>query len=225
MGWFSARWEWAKANPLFWANLGLVAMTVGFIFLFPSPVTATGPSDFRLRTWGMVLQLFGVFTVWFDLTDTARKFGKGGFLRRTVEWLRAFLGRRVVVGATGIATASITGKARARVRWPIQPGAPLPDRVSTVEENLKKVDDDLDAAFREIELRAGELGDRIDTEHSERSRAIQDIRKSLEEAATGNLATLAFGAAWLALGVILATWAPEIVKVVGGHWDEVRGTL
>lgn len=45
----------------------------------------------------MLLQLIGVFTVWFDLTSTARKFGKGGFVRRTLPWLQAFFGRDVVL--------------------------------------------------------------------------------------------------------------------------------
>lgn len=47
----------------------------------------------------------------------------------------------------------------------------------------------------------------------------------MEDAATGNFATLAFGAAWLAIGVVLATWAPEIVKVVRGQWWEIWRVL
>jgi hypothetical protein len=80
-------------------------------------------------------------------------------------------------------------------------------------------------AHDEIDKRVDALSTRIAAESGVRDQAISEVRTSLKEAATGNLATLAFGVAWLAIGVVLATWAPEIVKVVGGKWCEVWAAL
>ncbi len=225
MGWLRCKWAWAKENPLFWANLVLMAISSLLIFVWTGPGLATGPSDLRLRTWGMLLQLLGVFTVWFDLTSTARKFGKGGFVRHTLVWLRALFGRSVVIGGAAGAIGVAGMRARMKGRRPIQPNAPLPDRVATLETNVEKIDEDLDAAYREIDKRADEVDAKIKAESGERDRSIREVKTSLEDATTGNFSALAFGAAWLAIGVVLATWAPEIVKVVGGQWDEVWRAL
>lgn len=225
MGWLRRKWVWAKEKPLFWGNLGLLAISGLLIFVWPGPPLPTGPSDLRLRTWGMLLQLLGVLTVWFDLTSTARQFGKGGFVRRTLVWLKAFFGRSVVIEAAGAAIGIAGGRVRPKVRHPIQAHAPLSDRVAALETNVEKIDEDLDAAYREIDKRAAELDANIKAENAERDRAIREVKTSLEDAATGNFATLAFGVAWLAVGVLLATWAPEIVKIVGGEWGEVWRAL
>jgi hypothetical protein len=74
----------------------------------------------------MVLQLIGVLTVWLDLTATARHFGKSGFMRPTWRWLKAgIFGRNVVLSASGASIGISGGRARMKVRRPIQAGAPL----------------------------------------------------------------------------------------------------
>ena len=71
MNWVGRKWQWAMRNQLFWWNIVLILATIVFVFILRSP----GESDFRVKTLGMVLQLIGVGTVWFDLTSTARAFG------------------------------------------------------------------------------------------------------------------------------------------------------
>jgi hypothetical protein len=225
MMWLRRRWAWAKANRLLWFNLVLIVISGLVIFICPGPTLATGPSDVRLRTWGLLLQLIGVVTVWLDLTRTARKFGKGGFVRHTLSWLKAYLHLGVAVEAGVGETAIIGDRARAKVRRPIQANAPLPDRVTTVETVIAQIDDDLDAAYREIDERASDLGAKIEAEGEQRGRAISEVTKSLEDAVAGNLATLAFGVVWLAAGIVIATLAPEIAKIVGGQWREVWRAL
>ena len=65
----------------------------------------------------------------------------------------------------------------------------------------------------------------LDKEKDALEQAIRDVRWDLEEAAAGNFAVLAFGAVWLAIGVIVATLSPEIAKIVAGQWTEVMKTL
>ena len=225
MNWLRFKWAWAKANHLFWANLALILISGLLIFVWPGPEMPTGPSDLRLRTWGMALQLIGILTVWFDLTSTARRFGKGGFLRNTWVWLKAFFGRSIVMEAK-VGTFGFLGtKGRLKTHLQLKPEAPLPDRVTALETNVKKIDEQLDAAYDEIAKLSNEVNAKIAAARGVSDQAIREVRTSLEEAATGNLATLGFGVVWLAIGVVLATLAPEIVKLVGGRWCEVWAAL
>jgi hypothetical protein len=224
MEWLRYKWAWAKENPLFWANLALIGISI-LIFIWPAPVLATGPSDLRLRTWGLLLQLIGVVTVWLDLTSTARKFGKGSLLRRTWVWLKAAFGRNIIVSASGASFGISTANARVKIRRAIRPGAALPDRVTDLETNVQKIDDDLDDAYKEIGQRAAELDAKIKSEEKKHTAAIGEVRKSLEEAAAGNLATLLFGVVWLAIGIGIATLAPELVKLQAGEWRDVWKAL
>lgn len=76
-----------------------------------------------------------------------------------------------------------------------------------------------------IHEKASDLKSILDKEKEAREQAIRDVRRDLKEAAAGNFAVLAFGAAWLAIGVIVAAFAPEIAKIVAGQWTEVIKTL
>jgi hypothetical protein len=94
-----------------------------------------------------------------------------------------------------------------------------------LETNVQRIGERLDAAYREIDRAAGELYTKIKGESEARNAAIGEVKKNVEEAATGNLAALAFGVVWLAIGIVLSTLAPEIVKLVGGQWREVWRAL
>jgi hypothetical protein len=218
-------WMWARDNSLFWLNLILIAVSVLIIFVWPGPMLPTGASDLRLRAWGLVLQLLGIVTVWRDLTDTARRFGKRSFLNSTLAWLRAFLTLGIAPSSATVETAEASDKVSATVRRPILPNAPLEERVAALEINLSRIDEDLSFACREIDRQGRELTAKIEAERDERNGAIERVKGSLEDAVAGNLATLAFGVAWLAVGVVLATCAPEIVKIVAGQWSEVLHAL
>ena len=181
--------------------------------------------DLRLRTWGLLLQLTGVVTVWLDLTRAARQFGKDGFVRHTLLWLkRGLLGQRVVTGAMGMQWERC-GQGSRQSRQTIQPNAPLPDRVATLEVYVGQIDQEFDAAYKEIDQRADDLDSKIKAESEERGVGIDEIKKSVEEAATGNLVTLAFGVVWLACGILLSTLAPEIVKIAAGQSCDVWRAL
>ena len=222
MNWIQRKRQWAAQKPLFWLNLLFLLATVIVVFIW----TAAGSSDFRVRTWGMVLQLIGVGTVWFDLSAMARSFGREGVIRATWKWFKAgIFGQDGIATMTGVAAASSSGKARAKARWPIDPNASDEFRLAAVEKNLSKIDEDLDAAFAEIDKVEGELKARIREECERRGAAISAIRREFEEVAVGNSSVLLFGVVWLAAGVLLATWAPEIAKVAAGQWGVVASTL
>lgn len=215
------KWSWAKQNPLFWGNLLILAASLAVIWLWPAP----DASDFRVRLLGMVLQLVGILTVWHDLTAAARHFGKGGplsFFVSTWEWLKAGIFGPPTISLGGSASVGldvITGRGGAR--QPVKPDAALAVRVAALEANLAQIDADLDRALKEIDERTSELKTEISAEAAAREHSINDVKRSLENTATGNYAPLAFGAFWLAVGVVVATLAPEIALAAAGRWGEL----
>lgn len=223
MSWLWLRLKRAGERPLFWWNLVLLAAVVFFTFIAPAP----NGGDFRVRTLGVLLQLIGLLTVWLDLTSTARQFGKGGFLRSTFKWLgTVFLTtREATIALSTQSLGAMTGRVRAKARTPINPNAPPDERFANLELLTREIDNALDGAYKEIDRRADELDEKLKDEAKRREGEINAVKKSLESAATGNYAMLAFGAAWLAIGVVLATLAPEIAKLVNGQWCEVWRTI
>ena len=218
MIWIQRKWIWAMRNKLFWWNLVFVAASIVFIFIWRSP----GESDFRIKTLGMILQLIGVGTVWFDLTSTARAFGKTGMIQRTKEWLKAgFRGDATVFLSGAFASATATTNARATVRWPIDPNVVDWMRIEALEKNLAKIDEDITALFRELDQHTAAARERSLNEENVRAQAVADVRRELIEASVGNFPILVFGAVWLAVGVVLSTWAPEIVKIASGNGASV----
>jgi hypothetical protein len=114
---------------------------------------------------------------------------------------------------------------RAKVRTPIRPDAPISDRVSALEALSTQIDSSLDEAYREIDRAVADLEGKAKAESAERVRAVDEVKRSLESTATGNYNVLAFGAAWLAVGIVLATLAPEIAKAVAGQWASLWKAL
>lgn len=225
MSWIKRKWSWAKQNPLFWCNFVFIAAILAVIWAWPAP----NASDFRVKLLGMVLQLVGILTVWHDLTAAARHFGKGGplsFFVSTGKWLKAGLfGATIQLGGASSVSISTFGSARIKSRQPINRDIPLTDRVAALEAIAAQIDADLDSAFKEIDERTSELKTKISTEAAAREHSIGDVKRSLESTATGNYAPLAFGAFWLAVGVVLATLAPEIALAAAGRWGELSDRI
>jgi hypothetical protein len=49
-------------------------------------------------------------------------------------------------------------------------------------------------------------------------RSVASTNEQLKDAMVGNYPVLLFGAAWVAAGTILSTYAPDITKAIGGAW-------
>ena len=129
------------------------------------------------------------------------------------------------LAASASSMASALAQARATVRRAINPESSIPDRISAIEKNLAKIDEDIGAAFSEIDRREGAIQEKIRAEADERTRVVDAVKRDLKDATSGNYAVLAFGAIWLAIGIVLATGSPEISKIVAGQWTEIVKTL
>lgn len=210
------RLQIAKANPLFWVNLGLVLVSLTAFYL-------PGPTDFRIRTLGAALQLIAVATIWFDLSATARRYAKTGILSRTWQWLKQLLTGwpRVVSGdLVGSYTISDTFFGSGSVRVATD-GMILEQRLSVIEKRLDQMEDNATVQASLTRKEFQEVRGRITEVESSQVEAIKSLQADIAEATVGNYAVLLFGLVWLIVGVLLATNAPEWAKMARGDWIDL----
>lgn len=222
MNWIKRKWMIAMHNKLLWWNLLLIFCTWVVVFGYPAPSGA----DLRLRMWAMFLQLVGVITVWWDLTDAAKAFKRDGVLKRTVAWLRALFGVPVtaVIQLSGpLGNVSASASSGGRIQSPLGEG--MEGRVAALEANVVSLKADVTGAYAHANAKASELQEKITQESQARTHEHATLRRSLEDLAVGNYTNLLFGVVWLGAGVCLSSLAPEIVKIVAGEGAEVLKML
>ena len=211
MTWLRRKWNLLLGKPLVWANVGLAGATVlGLV-----AIAAPSNEDFHVRSIGLILQLIGIWTVWSDLTATARSFDRPTIVQSSLRWLRALLGLTVAVDdvrASG--TNTVSGSVYMKVRKTIRPEDPIENRVAVLEALVAQIDGDLDTVISGLQRRATETRKAIEAEAEKRRLSLETLERKLERAVLGNFSKLAFGVFWLAVGVVIATMAPEIAQRV-----------
>lgn len=219
LGFFRSRLNIAKQNPLFWYNLLLIVGTAVFIWYVPAPIVNKTPSDFRIRLWGMALQIIGALTVWYDLTESARKFDRPGFAANTISWLKRLVSPRVIASGSIVLPLEITvvGGTGTGRQAPPDEGASIEERVATLEYNLKQIDSDIERASQRMTTLEITISDKIQKEATLREISHNQLNQRLQDAIIGNYAYLVFGAVWVAVGIIISSLAPEIARVVAGQ--------
>lgn len=216
------KWAWACLNKLFWANIALALLTSAVVFWWPGPLVAGTPSDSRVRFWGMFLQLLGAYTVWKDLAGTAQFFGRANILKANWTWFKAgFIAQPVILASAGWTEASDVIGARAYVRPSIDNNAPADERITALEQYVTYLDKDVAAALTEIDRKGGELFVEITQKTAVLRDGLEATERRLAQAVVGNYSTLLCGAAWLCIGIVLSSMAPEIVKLVAHQYHAV----
>jgi hypothetical protein len=157
-----------------------------------------------------------VVTVWYDLTRTARHFGKGQFIRNTLQWLKSAFREPAAQNHTVSEAVSIGDSASLKLRK-IPKSDSLAERVQTLEVNFARMDEDFEKHTRNVNESLAELSYKLTAEAAKREDSLRTVNANLEDAVIGNLAPVAFGVVWLAAGIVLAAFVPEIVGIVGGH--------
>lgn len=220
------KWRWACEKPHYWVSLLLATATVSVICFWPGPSVLGVLSDTRVRIWALVLQLVGTWTVWHDLTSTARNAGHPGPLQNFSEWIRAFRFGRAHALLAGTGKYGLKGStARLEKRFSPNDSMPLEERLHAIEYNLAEISNDLGNAFQAIDKATSEMRAEISGEVSKREDALRDLHEKIKDMAMGNFPTLAFGIAWLTVGTVLSALAPEIVRIAAGQWETVWKAL
>lgn len=104
----------------------------------------------------------------------------------------------------------ITCWGRGRIKKGLPPAPTVDQRVAALEENLAALEKEVSSAFAEQQAIKRELEDRIAAETSAIKNSLDAVKRDLEALAVGSHALLAFGAFWLAVGVLLAGFVPEL---------------
>jgi hypothetical protein len=213
------QWFWACQNKPFWVNVLLLSLTVVFVAIQPAKVNGT-PTDLPVRFWGMCLQLIGAYTVWMDMTKTAKDYGLES---KTWEWLkRIFTPARTVNGAANIVLDGVSCTATGSVRTLANPNDPVDKRVSLLEKQMTIVRDQLDTVRHDIAIHKNELTTDIRKRAAELQQQLSTLETQLKDALVGNYAVLNLGAFWLVVGIILSSVAVELTNFFHANWQIPR---
>ncbi len=170
----------------------------------------------QARYAGLILQVLGLATVAYGLSQMRGLFGRPTFVKRAVEWLARFplmrkpktLTVKVAVAATAVAGA------RLKVRKGAPQDASLERRVGVLEDNFAALDGEVDQLRSDLGKTEREQTKRTDADRLEREKADAELGRKIEEVAVGGLHLEAIGLAWLFVGVLLGTVPDEIARLL-----------
>jgi bifunctional DNA-binding transcriptional regulator/antitoxin component of YhaV-PrlF toxin-antitoxin module len=189
----------------------LVAFAVGRLW-------STRLSDV-VRYAGAMLQVLGLATVAWGLSEMRRLFHRPSLRARIFGWFRrlaaAFRAPKLISGQASVAGRA-TVSAEARVVLGVRPGAPLEERVKVLEENLNRLRDEQDTKVQEIRRELSTVREDMQRESQERQAADEKTVRQIEEVAIGGLHLEIVGLFWLFLGVLCTSIPNEIAWPFGG---------
>jgi hypothetical protein len=191
-----------------WLSLSIISLALAI---------AIGPlaSEPVIRLTGLVLQIMGIGTVAWGISETRALFGHPSFATRIKEWLGRFplLQRSPVIGVAGVAMGSAV--VRARAYGTHGPTAPtVESRVEALEKNVAAIHERITQAQKEMDDEFRKSAEALKHEEHVRQEADTAIRNKLEATGTGGVHISAIGASWLFVGVVLSTASVEIAKFV-----------
>jgi hypothetical protein len=209
MNFIFRKFRWAKSNPLFWLNVLLVIATC-------FTLSQRRESDILIRSWSMFLQLLGAYTVWKDLSGAARDFGAAEILRRNWIWIKAGFGKPTPIELSGsaVSNSSSNGSLSTSVAFDVL--ATPSQRIAQLEIHVQRLYETTTQAFELIAKNEHDFDEKIKQTRVQFDNLIRATNERLKVAVVGGYPLLLFGAVWVAVGIIMSTYAPELAKWNGG---------
>lgn len=201
-----------REKQLFWYYVVAFFATLWCVLWYEPASEVGAASDRHIRVLGMALQLVGAWTVWHDLTSTAREYGQGPSFRKALDYVKSvFFKPAPVYASAGWTEQSDTFSATGAVSKPLDPQQPIDIRVAHLEVFVQDLMRDLSSLHavmiqQKIELTA-DLKRSMDELRTESGR----VEGQIKQAFVGNLNVLAFGVLCLVLGIVLTSIPAEIV--------------
>ena len=167
-----------------------------------------------IRLSGLVLQLLGVSTVIWGISETRALFGHPSFASKTRAWLSRFpLMRRDVFVAVGDVSMSLAAvKGRAYQTYGPGDDPTIEARLDALEKNVTAIHERISQTQKEMDEEFQKTANAIMRETQSRQAEDNAIREKLEATGTGGVHISAVGASWLFVGVVLSTRAIEIAE-------------
>jgi hypothetical protein len=198
-----------KASPT-WLMVG------GVVLAGAIGCTASRTVGDSVRYAGTILQVLGLFTVAEGLRRMRRMFGRPTLRAGAKDWFRRLVAAfrqpapidLVVILESG---AHMTGEVR--VRQSAGPGASVDQRLEVLQENVNRLEEELDAKIRELRKRIADVQESLKRESEERTAGDGRTARQIEEVAVGGLHLEIVGLLWLTLGV-LGTSIPDQIAAL-----------
>jgi hypothetical protein len=192
-----------------WLAFGFIAIALVLSLWF-------WPTERVIRLTGLVLQLAGIGTVIWGISDTRARFGHPTFASKVKAWLRRFpfIKRINVLNVDSIISTSFCGDARAYGTYGVGENPTIESLAESLEKNVKALHERISAAQNDMDDGLQKATKALKQEEQARQSVDNDIRKMLESTATGGFHIAEIGAAWLIVGAILSTAAPEIADLI-----------
>jgi hypothetical protein len=162
--------SWLFSPKYVWACF--VVLAVAFVVCL-----RPGTSEPVIRLTGLVLQLIGIFTVLWGISETRAQFGRPSIASVMRQWLSAIpLGRKKIVSATAsVNLGPVTARARGYgTHNPVD--QTVGSRLDAIEKNIGVVHDRITAFQNETDQELRKLADRVREEQGARSQEDQAIR-------------------------------------------------
>jgi hypothetical protein len=171
-----------------------------------------GAGERAFRITGLVLQVLGILTIIWGISETRALFGHASLAAKIKAWLQRFPLRRrgIVMAAGGGDFVATTDKARAYVTHAAGPNPTLDARVAALEKNMVSLQNQITAVETELDQEFQNVREQIRSEVQTRATNDKELAKKIEASATGGIYISAIGASWLFVGVVLSTAAPEL---------------
>jgi hypothetical protein len=204
---FKTIWRWLAEARHFWYS----AVVLGLALIVSLCLYPTEPV---IRLTGLVLQLLGIGTVIWGISETRTLFGQPSFASKIRAWVSRFplLRRNVVVKVDAASHIVVSGKAS--VYQTHRPADSTTEaRLDSLERNVNLIHERISQTQTEMEEGLNEITDFVKREEKSRQAEDNEIRKKLEATGTGGVHISAIGASWLFVGIILSTAAMEIAAL------------
>ena len=201
--------SWLAEARYVWLAL---AVSIGALVIALRP----GTTEPLIRLTGLALQILGIGTVAWGISETRALYGHEPLFAVARGWIKRFPLRRrnIVLSNSGVASATAFGSARGHVTHGTPPNATVEQRLDVLEKNIGALHDRIGATQKELDEEVSKLKTSISEEACQREQEDKECRNLIEMTATGGVHISAIGAVWLFVGVVLSTAGVEIAAAV-----------
>jgi hypothetical protein len=210
----------SKDTPWVFVGLTIVAgvvisLLIGWFSLWLRPAAPGGTTDVFFRAAGGAMQLAGVGYVVLGLIGRGRKSEAPFSPRQLWAELRYLIGLDSrIVGANIDSTMRLGGPTLgAAVGLAPHPHATTEERIEALERFREQILKTVSTVQRELGQERQERISSLKAEQAQREQADDTMRTALRGVEVGRPHLEWAGVVWIVVGVVMATWAPELSRL------------
>lgn len=205
-----------KSTWLWFAEAKFVVLALGISVAALLVSLRPGTPEPTVRLTGLVLQILGICTVLWSVSETRALFAHPPVLRKLIDWLGRFplvrRSRAIAVGASTV--AAVGAKASGHITHGPGRNPTIESRLDALEKNMGAIHGRITGLQRDTDTEIGNLRQSVKQEAETRANEHEELRDKIEATGTGSIHISVIGVVWLLVGVILSTAAPEIASLL-----------